>query len=60
MGLKEDFLRIYADIPINIRSQIILVFNGEPITWNVVYTEVIGNSKRSGEMLKKLKELGLI
>ena len=60
MGLKEDFLKIYANIPINIRSGIVLVVDNEPVTWNVVYTEVINNSRKSEDMLKKLKELGVI
>ncbi len=60
MGLKEDFLKIYANMPINIRSDIILVIDNEPITWNVAYTEVINDSKKSEEILKKLKELNII
>ena len=60
MGLKEDFLKIYADIPINIRRDIILVVDEEPITWNVAYMEIINDTSKAEDILKKLRELSII
>lgn len=59
--LKERFLKIYANLPINLRDEIILVlFNKGPITWNIAYLEVKQNTKLGEKILKKLDELGII
>ena len=58
--LKERFLRIYADIPLNLRKEIILVIAKEPITWNVAYIEVYNKTKKSLIILKKLNALEII
>ncbi len=60
MESRERFLKIYADIPLNLRKEIILVINKEPITWNVAYVEVVNRTKRYLEILKKLEELEII
>lgn len=59
-GLRERFLSIYADIPLNLRKEIILVLDKEPITWNVAYIEVLNNTDKSKDILKKLKKLKII
>lgn len=53
---REEFLKTYADIPINLRKEIILVLeNKEPITWNVAYLEISQNTKLGKEILRKLE-----
>lgn len=58
--LRERFLKIYADIPLNIRKEIILVIDEEPITWNVAYIEIYNKTKKSVIILKKLNALEII
>ena len=58
--LRERFLKIYSDMPLNLRDDIILVFEGKPITWNVAYLEIKNNTNLAQKILKELKELGLI
>lgn len=58
--LKENFLKTYSNIPLNLRDEIILVFEDKPISWNVAYIEVRANSEISKKILKELKELNLI
>jgi len=58
--LREEFLRIYADIPLNLRKEIILVIEKEPITWNVAYIEVYNKTQKSLIILKKLNTLRII
>jgi len=59
--LKERFLKIYANLPINLRDEIILVLiDRGPITWNVAYLETKKDTKLSEEILKRLEELGII
>jgi len=52
---REEFLKIYANIPINLRQEIILKLDGkEPITWNVAYLEINQDTKLGKEILKKI------
>ena len=60
MELREKFLKIYADLPLNLRKEIILVLDNEPLTWNVVYVEVVNNTSQSKKILIKLKELKIL
>lgn len=59
-GLKEQFLKIYADLPLSLRKEIILIFKKEPMTWNAAYIEIFNNTKKSTAILKKLRELKII
>lgn len=60
MGLAEKFMKIYSNLPMNIRGEIILVINDEPITWNVAYREISGKTKIGEEILKKLEGLKIV
>jgi len=66
---RERFLRIYANLPLGVRKEIILAFEekGEggviikqPITWEVAYLEVKNNTPKSEKILEKLEELKII
>lgn len=57
---KERFLKIYANIPLSVREEIIMVIDGKPITWNVAYIEIKNDTKDSERILKSLAELELI
>jgi len=59
-GLRERFLKIYADIPLNIRKEIVSILDKEPITWNVAYVEISNSTERSKKILKILMELNII
>ncbi len=58
--LRENFLKVYANLPLGLRDDIILVFESKPLTWNVVYLEVMANTDLSNKILKELKDLNLI
>lgn len=60
---KEDFLRIYSNLPLKVREEIILDLGedkGGPITWNAAYIEVKNETALSKEILVKLKDLKII
>jgi hypothetical protein len=61
---REKFLRTFANIPMNLRTEIILVLEEnkikQPITWEVAYFEIKNNTERSEKILEKLAELNLI
>lgn len=60
LGNREKFLKIYANLPIGVRQEIILVLDGKPITWNVAFIEVKVETALSEVILKKLKKLKFI
>jgi len=58
---KSRFYRVYANLPINLREEVILVLPQRgPITWNVAYLEVENDTELGKEILKKLDELEII
>lgn len=59
--LRENFLKTYANIPINLRDETILVMEkwGE-ISWLTAYLEIKNNTELSQTILKELREMKLI
>jgi len=56
----SNFFKVYANLPLKIREQVILVVEDKPITWNVAYIEIKNNTKISQTILEKLESLGVI
>ncbi len=57
---RERFLKVYADIPLNVREEIILVLDEKPITWNAAYIEIKNNTSNAAKILEILVNLGII
>lgn len=51
---KAKFLRIYANIPDQLREDIIVIIEGKTYTWNAAYLEIKNNSQLSKKILKEL------
>lgn len=61
VDLKENFLRVYANIPMSMRNDIILTLDkGRTVSWDVAFFEVKQNTEHSKEILEGLKKLDLI
>jgi hypothetical protein len=61
LGRKEKFLKIYANLPLGIRQEIILVLDDRgPITWDVAFIEVKADTPLSKAILEKLEKLRII
>lgn len=58
--LKSKFISVYSNLPIALRSEIILIINKSPVTWNVVYNEIINDTELGDALLKKLAEKEII
>jgi len=56
----EKFMKVYSNLPLNLRKDIVIVIDKEPITWNVAYLEVDQKTKKGKKILKKLEELKII
>jgi hypothetical protein len=60
MTLKDRFYKIYGNLPLITREEIILVVNGEGISWKVAKLYIDQDSPLAKEILEKLVELGVI
>lgn len=58
--LKERFYKVYSNLPINLREEIILVVDNEPITWKVAKLEIDENTQLGEAILKKISALNVI
>ena len=61
MNNKERFIKIYANLPVNLRNEIIAVLPEiGPITWNVAYLEISNNTELGKQILVKLSDFKII
>jgi len=61
MENKDSFLKVYSNLPINLRNEVILVLSDKgPITWNVAFLEINHETELGEIILKKLMELKII
>jgi hypothetical protein len=61
MNRKERFLKVYANLPINLRNEIIYVLpDDRPLTWNAVFIEVKNDTELGKQIGEKLDSLGII
>ena len=59
--LRDTFFRFYANLPINVRLEVVLDLGEKgPITWEVAYREIKADSELGKEILKKLGDLKFI
>lgn len=58
---KERFLKIYANLPVNLRNEIIAVLpDVGPMTWNVAYLEISNDTELGKKILEKLSNFKII
>lgn len=61
LGKREKFLKIYANLPLGIRQEIILVLDDRgPISWDVAFIEVKADTPLSTIILEKLEKMKII
>lgn len=60
-GTREKFLKIYANLPLGVRQEIILVLDdGKTLSWNATFVEVESKTELSEKILEKLENLEII
>ncbi len=60
-GQKQRFYKVFANLPINLREEVILVIPDKgPITWQVAYLEVDNDTTLGTIILEKLSDLKII
>ena len=57
---REKFLKVYAEIPEGLRSDIMAVVDGKTYTWDTAYLEVKDDTDLGKKILKTLVTVGII
>jgi hypothetical protein len=58
---KDRFLKVYANLPLGLRNEVILVLEGQgPISWNVAFIEINNDTKLGAIIFQKLIDLDII
>ena len=57
---KAKFLSVYANVPDNLRGDIIVMVDEKTYTWNSAYFEIKNNTELGQKLLKELIITGLI
>jgi len=60
MDKKAKFLKIYANLPFSLRSEIVVVVDDEPLTWNAAKIEIENDTKIGRKILEKLVRLEIL
>ncbi|OHA49114.1 MAG: hypothetical protein A2Z62_01605 [Candidatus Terrybacteria bacterium RIFCSPLOWO2_02_42_20] len=61
MKNKDRFVKVYSNLPINLRNEIILVLSDKgPITWNVAFLEINNETELGQIIIDRLIELKII
>lgn len=57
---RAKFLGMFANIPENLRRDILVVVDKKPYTWNTAYLEVKDDTPLGKKILKTLEEMGVL
>ena len=58
---KEKFFRVYANLPVGVRDQVVIVMpDVGPMSWNAAYVEISNSTKLGDAIVEKLIELKII
>ena len=60
MSPKEKFYKIYGNLPLSTRDEIVLALNGEGISWKVAKLYIDNDTPLAKIILAKLEELRII
>lgn len=60
MDLKAKFLKVYANLPLGVREEVVIVIDGEPLSWKAAQLEVEQNTKKGTEILEQLNKLQIL
>lgn len=60
MDKKAVFQKIYANLPLGARQEIVAVLNGEPLSWNAAWLEIDQDTQKAKEILDYLFELRIL
>lgn len=60
MDLKAQFEKVYANLPLGVREEIIVVIDGEPLSWKAAKLEIDQDTVKGKEIVKQLESLHIL
>ena len=60
MDMKAKFIKIYANLPLAAREEIVAVVNGEPFTWQAAKLEIEQDTPLGKDILELLIKLKIL
>lgn len=60
MDLRAKFIKVYSNLPLGVREEVIIVIDGEPLSWKAAKLEVEQDTKKGREILEKLNRLSIL
>jgi len=57
---RAKFISMFANVPDNLREDILVVVDKKPYTWNTAFLEVKDNNPLGKKILKTLEEMGIL
>jgi len=60
MTPKDKFYKVFANLPLNLREEIVVVVNNEPVSWRVAKLEIDNDTSLGKKILEKLEALKII
>jgi len=60
MDKRERFYKIYSNLPLNLRDEIVVIIENEPYSWKVAKLEIDEQTKLGEKILEKLEKLEII
>ena len=57
---EEDFFKVYANVPLDERKNVLVVIDGNHISWNLAYEYMKNKTSDAEKILKTLNEIGII
>ena len=58
--LRSKFLKTFAKVSDSLRDEIVAVIDDEPFDWSTANVEVRGKTKKGGQIVKLMNQLGLL
>ncbi len=60
MDRKTQFLKVYANLPLGTRDEIVSVVDGEPLTWKAAKLEIEQETEKGKQILETLTNLKIL
>ncbi|MBN2095391.1 MAG: hypothetical protein JW727_05055 [Candidatus Aenigmarchaeota archaeon] len=57
---SSRFFRVYDNIPITARKELVLIVDDKPVSWDIAYIEIEAKTPLGAKIFKKLVELDFI
>lgn len=60
MNSKDKFYKVFANLPLGLREEVVAVIDNEPISWRVAKLEIDNDTALGKKILEKLEALRII